>query len=55
LTSVLEPFFTTKEPGQGTGLGLDIAKRIVEAHGGRLTVASRPGETRFAVRVPLGS
>jgi signal transduction histidine kinase len=51
---VFEPFFTTKPVGQGTGLGLDVAWRIVTTrHGGVLKVRSRPGETRFVVRLPL--
>ncbi|MFL5615544.1 MAG: sensor histidine kinase [Gemmatimonadaceae bacterium] len=51
---VFEPFFTTKPPGHGTGLGLDIARRIItDLHGGELTVESQPGDTRFVVRLPL--
>jgi len=51
---VFEPFFTTKPPGHGTGLGLDIARRIIaDLHGGDLTVESVPGATRFVVRLPL--
>jgi signal transduction histidine kinase len=51
---VFEPFFTTKPVGEGTGLGLDISYRIVVGgHGGDLTVASQPGDTRFQVRLPL--
>jgi len=51
---IFEPFFTTKPIGQGTGLGLDIAYRIVVArHGGDLTVESKPGDTWFVVRLPL--
>jgi len=50
---IWEPFFTTKPVGRGTGLGLDIARHIVvEQHGGRLTLDSRPGRTVFAVRLP---
>jgi signal transduction histidine kinase len=51
LTRIFQPFFTTK--AQGTGLGLPIAARIVEQHGGRLAVASKPGRgTTFRVTLP---
>ena len=50
---VFEPFFTTKEIGEGTGLGLDIVRRIVAGHGGEIIFDSEPGETRFAVRLPI--
>jgi signal transduction histidine kinase len=48
-----EPFFTTKPVGKGAGLGLDIARRIVEErHGGTIAIDSRPGETVLRVRLP---
>ena len=51
---VFEPFFTTKEVGKGTGLGLDIAWRIVVGrHGGEIRLESEPGNTRFQVILPL--
>lgn len=52
---IFEPFFTTKGVGIGSGLGLDIVRRIVWRHGGDVRVQSRPGETRFCVHLPLPS
>jgi len=51
---VFEPFFTTKGVGQGTGLGLETARRIiVDAHEGSLSLDSQPGRTVFTVRLPM--
>ncbi len=51
---IFEPFFTTKGVGKGTGLGLDIAHRIVvDDHHGDITVTSTPGDTRFQVCLPI--
>jgi PAS domain S-box-containing protein len=49
---IFDAFFSTKP--EGTGLGLAIVHRIVTDHGGNVDVESRPGKTRFKVRVPLG-
>jgi signal transduction histidine kinase len=51
---IFEPFFTTKPVGEGTGLGLDIAWRIVvNKHHGDIRVESVPGDTRFQVVLPI--
>ncbi|MDX2061990.1 MAG: ATP-binding protein [Bacteroidia bacterium] len=52
LEKIFEPFFTTKKKGEGTGLGLDIVRKIVEKHGGSIRVESQPGNTTFTVELP---
>ncbi len=49
---VFEPFFTTKPVGEGTGLGLELVRRVVIEHGGDVTIDSAPGRTVFRVRLP---
>ena len=51
LPRIFEPFFTTRE--KGTGLGLPLARKLLEAHKGTLTVESRPGRTVFRAELPL--
>jgi signal transduction histidine kinase len=52
---VFDPFVTTKPPGEGTGLGLNVSHQIVvQRHRGTITVESEPGRTRFVVRLPAG-
>jgi two-component system sensor histidine kinase RegB len=54
LARVSEPFFTTKEPGRGMGLGLFLTRTVVEGLGGRLSLSSQPGVgTRALVVLPL--
>jgi signal transduction histidine kinase len=50
---IFEPFFTTKGVGEGTGLGLDFAYRIITSMHGQISVDSVPGNTRFEVRIPI--
>jgi signal transduction histidine kinase len=51
---LFEPFYTTKQMGEGSGLGLDIARRIVERHRGEIAIDGTPGETVLRVRLPSG-
>jgi signal transduction histidine kinase len=50
---IFEPFFTTKDVSDGTGLGLDIVRRVISGHGGEVSFRSEPGETTFRVQLPV--
>lgn len=50
---IFDPFFTTKPVGEGSGLGLDIVRKIVEKHQGKMEVSSQPGHTTFRVWLPI--
>ena len=50
---IFDPFFTTKPVGQGTGLGLDIVRRLVRHNDGEIAVDSQPGRTEFRVALPI--
>jgi signal transduction histidine kinase len=49
---IFDPFFTTKGVGEGTGLGLDIVRRLLQRHDGDISLESEPGHTEFQVRLP---
>ena len=53
LPHIFEPFYTTKQAGDGSGLGLDIAQQIIRQHNGRLEVQSVPGRTEFCAWLPV--
>jgi signal transduction histidine kinase len=53
LHKVFEPFFTTKDVGKGTGLGLDISRRVIDRHEGDIEFESRPGSTTARVCLPI--
>ena len=55
ISRIWEPFFTTKAPGVGTGIGLPISRKIIVDHGGRIDVESQPGRTVFQVHLPTDS
>ena len=51
--NIFAPFFTTKEMGKGTGLGLDVVSRIMLQHNGSVKVVSEPGATEFEICIPI--
>ena len=53
-SKIFAPFFTTKAPGEGSGLGLDIVNKIIKKHQGKIEVESIPGQTIFKVFLPIG-
>ncbi len=53
MSKIFQPFFTTKPSGEGSGLGLDIVRKIIEKHDGEIEVNSVPGETTFTVYLPM--
>lgn len=52
---IFDPFFSTKPTGEGTGIGLDISKRIIEKHNGKIEVESKPGKTTFSIYLPINN
>ncbi len=56
LSKVFDPFFTTKAIGKGSGLGLGIARRVIEEHGGKIVLESQVGKgTRISFLIPLNT
>jgi signal transduction histidine kinase len=53
LPHIFEPYYTTKEVGEGSGIGLDIVQRVIKNHHGKIHVTSIPGRTEFTICLPL--
>ncbi|MBK7871391.1 MAG: GHKL domain-containing protein [Saprospiraceae bacterium] len=53
ITRIFDPFYTTKSIGEGTGMGLDIVKKIIDRQKGTIGVISKPGETTFTICLPI--
>ena len=53
LSRIFDPFFTTKKVGEGTGIGLDLVNRVIKHHNGSIKVNSKPGQTEFAICIPV--
>lgn len=49
---IFDPFFTTKPVGEGTGLGLDVVRRLLQRHNGSIALESAPGRTVFEIKLP---
>ena len=55
MTRLIEPLFTTKPGGGGSGLGFDMVRQIVQKHGGDIQVSSQIGKTKFSISLPLAA
>jgi signal transduction histidine kinase len=53
VSKIFDPFYTTKDVGKGTGLGLDIVHKIIKAHNADIQVKSEPGRTEFSLCFPV--
>ena len=53
LKKIFDPFFSTKEPGKGSGMGLGITMNIIRKHGAIMGLESKPGETEFRIYFPI--
>ncbi len=53
VSRIFDPFFSTKKMGEGSGIGLDLVKRVIKHHNGEVKVNSRPGRTEFMICIPL--